>query len=214
MMVPLDDDKSDQDIFKSEYLELLYHLQHAIETEEVEVEGNKYSMDDFCYKPITGEGCLVTSPMGFWQMDLNKMLADEDVKKTAQCIPGENDDGRVCFDSIGVPVQVTAIFGGTTCVEDNTYPCAPCLIDASAYMVSFLLENNDYSNPTAVEWEQQVFIKNIKTFNHVVNYKDELPKEVDGYNMDLLDKLRNVYANNPNMIDIKIDYLAERSIPD
>ena len=61
--MPLDDDKSDQDIFKSEYLELLYHLQHAIETEEVEVEGNKYSMDDFCYKPITGEGCLVTSPM-------------------------------------------------------------------------------------------------------------------------------------------------------
>ena len=117
------------------------------------------------------------------------MLADEDVKKTAQCIPGENDDGRVCFDDIGVPVQVTAIFGGTTCVEDDTYPCAPCLIDASAYMVSFLLENNGYSNPTAVEWEQQVFIKNIKTFNHVVGYQDKLPGEVEDYNQDLLEKL-------------------------
>lgn len=214
-MTPLDEDKGDQDIYKNEYLELLYYLQDAIEQGRAEFDGHEYGLEDFCFRPITGEGCMITSPMGFWKMDYDQMVKDEDVKFTAQCIPRADQVGeRICFDRIGVPVQVAAIFGATTCVKDDSVPCAPCRLDAGALEATFLLNNNDYSNPTAEEWEKQVFIRNVKTFNHIVGYQDELPDGVEDYNQDLLEKLRRVYQENPRMLPIKVDYLAERSIPD
>ena len=82
-MSPLDPDKSTQDIFKNEYLELVYHFQTAVEQGFVEFEGNNYNIDDFCFKPITGEGCLIPSAMDFWKMDLAEMKKDKDVKFTA-----------------------------------------------------------------------------------------------------------------------------------
>lgn len=62
------------------------------------------------------------------------------------------------------------MFGGTVCRKDDSVPCAPCRLDASAFLMSFLLNNNEFSNPTAIQWEMQVFIKNIKSFNHAVGY--------------------------------------------
>ena len=32
-------------------------------------------MDDFCYKPISGEGCLVESPMQYWKNDIGPLYA-------------------------------------------------------------------------------------------------------------------------------------------
>jgi hypothetical protein len=57
-----------------------------------------YKLDDFCYKPISGEGCLVTSPLEYWQDDLDKLMADEDPKITSECIPPVDVTERVCFD--------------------------------------------------------------------------------------------------------------------
>lgn len=42
-----------------------------------------YTLNDFCYKPISGEGCLVTSPMEYWQDNLTTLLETDDVKVTA-----------------------------------------------------------------------------------------------------------------------------------
>jgi len=64
-------------------LELVYHFQTAVEQGIVEFEGNEYTVDDFCFKPITGEGCLIPSPMDFWKNDLAAMKKDKDVKFTA-----------------------------------------------------------------------------------------------------------------------------------
>ena len=93
---------------------------------------------------------MIPSAMDFWKMDLAEMKKDKDVKFTAQCIPTGEQSGRICFDRNGVPVQVAAVFGGTVCNKDDSVPCAPCRLDASAFLVSFLLNNNDYSNPTAI----------------------------------------------------------------
>ena len=70
------------DVFQKGYLELLYYLQMAIESGEAELNDKKYTVDDFCYKPITGKGCIVTSPMQYWRSDLQALLKS-DVKKTA-----------------------------------------------------------------------------------------------------------------------------------
>ena len=42
-----------------------------------------FTLQDFCYRPILGETCLVTSPMEYWQDDLTKLEADTDPKVTA-----------------------------------------------------------------------------------------------------------------------------------
>lgn len=211
MISPLGADSHDQDIFKNDYLRMLYYLQYHNQHDTVEVNGHNYTLDDICYKPLTGEGCLVTSPMGFWKMDLDAMMADPDVKYTAQCIPDTNQTGRVCFDEIGVPVQVTAIFGGTTCVKDSSQVCAPCRIDATALMATWLLNNDEFSKPIAEAWEKHVFIRNLKTFNHLTNYHDKLPDGVE-YNEELWQELSQ--SRTERMLDLKIDYLAERAIPD
>ena len=54
----------------------------AIENGKTEVNGKDYMVDDFCYKPITGKGCIVTSPMQYWRSDLQALLASN-VKETA-----------------------------------------------------------------------------------------------------------------------------------
>lgn len=71
------------DIFDRGYLEMLYELQVAIEEGSTAVTGKNYTLDDFCYKPISGKGCLVTSPMEYWKRDLDKLMNDKDVKVTA-----------------------------------------------------------------------------------------------------------------------------------
>ena len=92
-----------------------------------------FSLDDFCYKPISGKGCLVTSPMEYFQDNLTTLLETEDVKVTSQCIPDVTTTSRVCFDSIGVPVMSYAIFGNTSCVDNTTSSeCSSCKIGASA----------------------------------------------------------------------------------
>ena len=42
-----------------------------------------FSLDDFCYKPISGEACLVTSPMEYWKNNLTSLLETDNVKVTA-----------------------------------------------------------------------------------------------------------------------------------
>mmetsp|Transcript_25691 Transcript_25691/g.29539 ORF Transcript_25691/g.29539 Transcript_25691/m.29539 type:complete len:228 (+) Transcript_25691:652-1335(+) len=83
-------------------------------------------------------------------------------------------------------------------------------------MITFLLNNNDYSNPIAEQWEKEVFIRNIKTFNKFADYHTSLPDGVEDYNMELYEKLKSVYENKEysEILTLKIDYLAERSIPD
>lgn len=82
-----------------------------------------FSLDDFCYKPIAGEDCLVTSPMEYWKNNLTSLMETEDVKVTAQCIPDLTTNTKVCFDSIGVPVMQYAIFGNISCSSGESTDC-------------------------------------------------------------------------------------------
>jgi len=76
----------------------------AIENGETTVNNRVYKVDDFCYKPITGKGCIVTSPLQYWRSDL-KTLLKANVKETAQCIAPPDATERICFDRIGTPVM-------------------------------------------------------------------------------------------------------------
>lgn len=53
------------------------------------------------------------------------------------------------------------------------------------------MNNNEFQFETASEWEKQIYIGNIKTFNKLFDYSSELPDGV-GYNMTLYNKLKEV----------------------
>lgn len=61
------------------------------------------------------------------------MLNDPDVKLTSQCIPPPDGTSRACFDSIGVPVMPTAIFGKMGCIKTGNSSCAACSVTASGF---------------------------------------------------------------------------------
>ena len=90
-ITPLEEKDKHADIFQKPYLNLVYYLQKAFEEDSAELNGSQYTLDDFCYKPISGEGCLVESPMQYFKMDLEVLNnPDTDVKTVAQCIPAED----------------------------------------------------------------------------------------------------------------------------
>ena len=69
---------------------------------------------------------------------------------------------------------------------------------ASALQTTFLLNNNDFQFDSASEWEKNVFIRNLKTFNKVVgNYNIDLPDGVE-YNETLEIILTYVYQKYQN----------------
>lgn len=117
----MDNDLS-YDIFKHPYLDMLYWLQYEIVHNNATVNDMDFTLDDFCYKPISGEGCLVESAMQYFQSNytLIQSMSDDEIKKLATCttpLPGET---RACFDEIGTPVLTFAIFGDTMCQNEAT----------------------------------------------------------------------------------------------
>lgn len=152
-------------------------------------------------------------------MNLTELQADKDVKVTAQCIAPPDATERVCFDRIGVPVLQYAIFGGLSCVVEKKNDCSECLVKASGLQATFLLYNNDYTSGTAEAWERDVFIRNIRSFNKALEngYHDDAQEGVP-LNQTLIDSLKEMKkqlkVDNPSILQLKADYLAERSIPD
>jgi len=154
------------------------------------------------------------------------LYANEDVKTTAQCIPPPDNTERVCFDNIGTPVLTYAVFGGSSCEEGTSGECLACKIDASGFQMTYLLQHNVYSQKSAEEWERQVFIRNVKSFNKAFenDYHTDMsgPEEGLPYNDVLIANVRNVtetYCSEgktscAEFIQLKADYLAERSIQD
>ena len=161
--------------------------------------------------------------MQYWHKNLTRLYDDPDVKRTSQCIADTTTTDRVCFDRIGTPVLQFAIFGGLGCTEPRKNECSQCAVTASGLQTTFLLYNNAYSSPTAAQWEKDVFIRNLKSFNKAMDndYHTEMTLYDDddnNYNEDLIAKIQNVTKTYKDLgidlVPVKADYLAERSIPD
>ena len=63
-----------------------------------------------------------------------------------------------------------------------------------------------------------MFIRNFKSFNYAMNnnYHTEMEGPTEGmdYNYELVQNLQNELKRWPDMIPVKADYLAERSVED
>ena len=98
------------DLFQKPYLDMIYLVQSRMEDYIFYHENQTFSITDFCYKPITGKSCLVTSPMEYWLMNLTDMWSDVNIKETAQCVRARYPDHNTCFDRIGVPIYKNVLF--------------------------------------------------------------------------------------------------------
>jgi len=76
---------------------------------------------------------------------------------------------------MGTPVLTFAVFGDTQCQNVAT-ECDQCILDAGGLQFTFLLNHNEYSLITSEEWERQVFIRNVKSFNKALG---------NDYNIDM-----------------------------
>jgi hypothetical protein len=127
------EEDADVDLFQPKYLEVISNLQRDIEKQEIELNSKKYTVEDICFKPIMNKSCLITSPMSYWKMNLEKMKNDPDIKHTAKCLPSEEDDSVPCMDVIGVPIMSETIFGKQRCESGEVKgDCELCNITAKA----------------------------------------------------------------------------------
>ena len=190
-MIMRHQNQSDEsDIFKSTYLSKLFDLQEKIVSTQFDFMGKNMSVDDFCYKPISGKGCMITSPTNFWHENKTEFekADDKQIKEIAKCLQTGISGDMPCFDSIGTPIQINAIFGMQGCEGGlNISECTVCEKTARSMSVTFLLQNDFYTNKAAEIWEQSVFQKLIKEFNE------------------------NEEKNNS---DLRIYYMMERSVSD
>ena len=133
---------------------------------------------------------------------------------------------RTCFDNIGSQILPYNVFGGISCGAERYSPseCEACEINAEAMQATFILNRNAYSQSSVEEWERQVFIRNVKSFNEAVNngYHNMMKGSMSGfdYNQALISDIQTVIANweasHPDtpIVKLKADYLAERSVTD
>ena len=187
MIMRLQNQSNTEDIFTKPYLRKLFDVQERIVNTTFDFMGKNMSVSDFCYKPISGKGCMITSATNFW-LENRTAMEESDVKEVAKCLQTGTEGEMPCFDSIGTPIQINAIFGMQGCEGGEAISeCSVCNKTARSMSVTFLLQNDFYTNKAAQKWEQEVFQKAIHDFNE-----------------------QEEKANS----DLRIFYMMERSVSD
>ena len=165
MIMRLQNQSNTEDIFTKPYLRKLFDVQERIVSTTFDFMGKNMSVSDFCYKPISGKGCMITSATNFW-LENRTAMEESDVKEVAKCLQTGTEGEMPCFDSIGTPIQINAIFGMQGCEGGEVISeCSVCNKTARSMSVTFLLQNDFYTNKAAQKWEQEVFQKAIHDFN-------------------------------------------------
>ncbi len=79
-------------------------------------------------------------------------------------------------------------------------------------VITFLMNNNKYTNPLALQWEEEAFQKYLQETNNV--FDGDKVKPVSDSDTPLQKTIKGVYARFPDMLPIEISFMSERGIPD
>ena len=112
----------------------------------------------------------------------------------------------------------SVIFGNAN-YDPNSEACNVPEINATALSkiyitlgVTYLLNNNKYTNPLAEKWEKESFMKYLTQVNAIFN-GDSVRSESSS-DTPLQKAIKKVYKEHPNLLPIEVNFMAERSIPD
>lgn len=100
-------------------------------------------LKNMCYRPIPEEGCLVSSPLNYFQSDRVKLnTVGDPVDYIDSCLSAPLSVD--CMTAIGSPVLPTVVFGG---VPGNNYT------GSTAMILTVLLDSTDETLTQAYAWE-------------------------------------------------------------
>ncbi|TYZ63047.1 hypothetical protein PybrP1_010090 [[Pythium] brassicae (nom. inval.)] len=190
------------------------------------VPGVTLALDAFCYRPIRGKGCLVTSPFQYWLGNATLLRGDPDIKLTTACQTTDEalKQRAPCMDQNGVPVMRSVVFGGLSrdACHANPDPCGEPTPQAKALLVTFLLLS-DPANATYTalveEWEQRVFLAIAQRASDAL--RDE-PFAL-ATNLSVADAAGTPTVSSESSLgpldagsqaDMKLTFMAQRSIAD
>eukprot|EP00339_Tiarina_fusa_P000476 CAMPEP_0117030122 /NCGR_PEP_ID=MMETSP0472-20121206/21749_1 /TAXON_ID=693140 ORGANISM="Tiarina fusus, Strain LIS" /NCGR_SAMPLE_ID=MMETSP0472 /ASSEMBLY_ACC=CAM_ASM_000603 /LENGTH=1052 /DNA_ID=CAMNT_0004738069 /DNA_START=178 /DNA_END=3339 /DNA_ORIENTATION=+ len=135
-------------LISQEVLNEILSIQEALQSIEqpyYDDDGNYEiaTFQDLCFRPIPGEGCLVTTVTGYYQSNRTKMIEEGDPSVyLTNCLtsPLEKD----CMSNIGSPVQASLVFGG---VKNGDY------MNAQALITTYNLNNSPENTTQALAYE-------------------------------------------------------------
>jgi hypothetical protein len=173
------------DMIQKEYLQEVYWFQEIAKRTVVNMNNKQYTINDLCWSALPDSNCTIQSPLGFWQNNYTRLMNDPDLHYTTQCLNSiDPTNSLACFDETGVPVQVNVVFGGVSKVYNTSSAsckkfsnkqvlysdgqeltdqgqiddCTPYIYNAQALVLTFLLNDQDSTNPISEQWEQQAII--------------------------------------------------------
>lgn len=201
------------DLVQRKYLLKMAEVESAISNARVQsvlFPNVTLELDDFCYKPIKGKGCLVTSPFQYWLGNTTLLETDPDIKLTTACQTTDTflKEKSPCMDQNGVPVMRNVVFGGLSkdSCHENPDPCGETTPQAKALMVTFLLhsnpENETYTQMVQ-EWEQEVLLKIAQHAS--IGLSDQLVTDT---------QTASATVRASSFDGMKLTYMAQRSIAD
>eukprot|EP01132_Coremiostelium_polycephalum_P006736 gene6736-8352_t len=145
-------------VINFDLLQALFELEEQLMAIKAEYQGETIQLTDLCFEP-TREGCLIESVSGLWQRNLSK-LSDPTLGNVTtyytNCMSALLTAD--CMDSVGAPVNPKVVLGGWTNQS----------IDATAFVVTFLLKNPPALINQAMAWEQ-IWLNNVEEYNRNSN---------------------------------------------
>ena len=103
---------------------------------------------------------MITSPTNFWKEKYENFKEEKDLKIVSKCLQSLGEDTLPSLDKIGIPIQLDATFGEQGCEGDEIITvCSVCNKTAKALPVTFLLNNDYFTNKAAEKWKKEVIQK-------------------------------------------------------
>ncbi len=116
----------------------LFAIQQEIAQIQVPAVNNTYlTLQDLCYSPIPLKGCLIQSPLEFWQTNYDSLVADDNVQQKVYRCTHTDSLKDECRSSLGIPIVYKQVMGSSIFSENST------TAEAKALLVTYLLNNND-----------------------------------------------------------------------
>lgn len=148
-------------MLQPEYLKMVLDVQQQLESK---MSSTNTLLDDVCFKPIPGKGCIVESPTNYFRSDATFLdrARLRDIQLATACAQNATGDPSAipCMSNIGVPVMPEVILGGMGCnlTAVNPDPCGACIPTANSLMLTLLLEDTEEAAAKAAVWEAEVFL--------------------------------------------------------
>eukprot|EP01100_Stratorugosa_tubuloviscum_P013850 TRINITY_DN711_c2_g4_i1.p1 TRINITY_DN711_c2_g4~~TRINITY_DN711_c2_g4_i1.p1 ORF type:complete len:1200 (+),score=521.97 TRINITY_DN711_c2_g4_i1:261-3860(+) len=126
-------------------------------------------LSDLCNRPVKGLGCLTQSINGYWQNDINTLLADPNITDHMTYCIQHPVESATCRDENDNPVTPEAVFGG---FEGDEY------FTSTALITTWLL-NDPVENRTLAETWELKFLEQIQSGTPGLNMSYSAQRSVE-----------------------------------